>query len=220
MGASNASTPGGTGQIKRLARALQYAFPYRGTVLAIFLVTLLLAGINAAEPLVLKYLFDSIGFQRGKESVGVAIGLLIAIALCREVATGFTNWRTWYARLGIHHALLESTIERLHRMPLAFHREEGVGAIMTKLDRGIQGFIGAVSQILFNVFPAVLYLGISITIMFQLNWKLAVIVLCFVPVPGVIAAWAGPEQTRRERATSSIVGPASIPASTKSCPAS
>ena len=41
-------------------------------------------------------------------------------------------------------------------MPLSFHRAEGVGAIMTRLDRGIQGFIGAVTQILFNVFPAIL----------------------------------------------------------------
>jgi ATP-binding cassette subfamily B protein len=35
--------------------------------------------------------------------------------------------------------------------------------------------------------------------MLRLNWKLAVIVMCFVPVPAVIAAWAGPEQNRRER---------------------
>jgi len=32
-------------------------------------------------------------------------------------------------------------------MPLSSHRTEGVGAIMTKLDRVIQGFISAVTQI-------------------------------------------------------------------------
>src|SRR6185437_3929719 len=63
----------------------------------------------------------------------------------------------------------------------------------------IQGFLGALTQILFNVFPAVLYLCISVALVFQLNWKLTVIVLCFVPVPAAIAAWAGPEQNRRER---------------------
>jgi ATP-binding cassette, subfamily B, bacterial len=84
-------------------------------------------------------------------------------------------------------------------MPLGFHRAEGVGAIMTKLDRGIQGFISGVTQILFNIFPALLYLGISVAVMFSLNWKLGVIVMCFVPVPAIIAALSGPEQTRRER---------------------
>src|SRR5581483_7162437 len=93
-----------------------------------------------------------------------------------------------------------STVERLHRMPLSFHRTEGVGAIMTRLDRSIQGFVGAVSQILFNIFPAVLYLLIAVIIMVRMDWKLTVIVVCFLPLPAVIAAFAGPEQNRRERA--------------------
>src|SRR5204862_992479 len=67
------------------------------------------------------------------------------------------------------------------------------------LDRSIQGFIGAISHILFNVFPAVLYLGLAIVVMLRLNWQLAALVLCFAPLPAAIAAIAGPEQTRRER---------------------
>jgi len=51
-----------------------------------------------------------------------------------------------------------------------------------------------------NVFPAVLYLAIAIGVMVELNWKLAVLVICFAPVPAIIAAFATPERTRRERA--------------------
>jgi ATP-binding cassette subfamily B protein len=35
--------------------------------------------------------------------------------------------------------------------------------------------------------------------MLRLNWKLAIVVLAFAPLPAVIAAFAAPEQTRRER---------------------
>jgi ATP-binding cassette subfamily B protein len=35
--------------------------------------------------------------------------------------------------------------------------------------------------------------------MMELNWKLALLVICFAPVPAIIAALAAPEQTRRER---------------------
>ena len=187
-------------QSGRLWRALKFAFPYRGAVFAIFLLTLGLAAINAAEPLILKYVFDGLSSPERLRVLTVGIIWLVGLSFFREVATAYTNWQTWHARLGIHYSLLESTVERLHRMPLSLHRAEGVGAIMTKLDRGIQGFIGAVTQILFNVFPALLYLCISIVVMIRLNWKLAVIVMCFVPVPAAIAAWAGPEQNRRERA--------------------
>jgi ATP-binding cassette subfamily B protein len=185
----------------RLRRALSFAFPFRYAIALIFVITLGVATANAAEPVILfKYIFDSLMPGGSNRILLRGIGILIAIGIFREAATACSNWLTWHARLGIHYSLLEITVERLHRMPLGFHRAEGVGAIMTKLDRGIQGFINGVSQILFNIFPALLYLGISIAVMFSLNWKLAVIVICFVPVPAIIAAMSGPEQTRRERA--------------------
>jgi len=191
--------PGDANPHRKLLRALAFAFPYRRAVFLILLITLGLAAINAAEPLILKYTFDSL-FPNGPDHMLFqGIVLLLALGIFREIATAYSNWLTWHARLGIHYSLLETTVERLHRLPLSFHRSEGVGAIMTKLDRGIQGFIGGVSQILFNVFPAVLYLCISIVIMLRLSWRLAAIVICFMPLPAIIAALSGPEQTRRER---------------------
>ena len=197
--ASNSVSANGTARLSRLRRAIGFAVPYRRVVTGIFLITLLLAGVNAAEPLILKYLFDGLASHPEKHVLVMGIGGLLGLGVFRELASGLTNWLTWQTRLGIHYSLLESLVERLHRMPLSFHRSEGVGAIMTKLDRGIQGFINALSQILFNVFPALLYLGISVVIMFKLDWRLAVMVLYFAPLPALIAAVGGPEQTRRER---------------------
>jgi ATP-binding cassette subfamily B protein len=71
---------------------------------------------------------------------------------------------------------------------------------MTRLDRSIQGFTSAVSLILFNVLPSVIFLVVAAAIMFSLDWRLALIVLVFAPLPALIAMRAGPEQTRRERA--------------------
>jgi ATP-binding cassette subfamily B protein len=199
--ARNLSQPGQAdlNRGRRLRRALAFAVPYRRPIGVIFLITLVLAAINAAEPLILKFIFDNIPVGGSSRTLLAGVGVLIGLGLFREVATAYSNWLTWHTRLGIHYDLLEVTVERLHRLPLSFHRSEGVGAVMTRLDRGIQGFIGGVSQILFNIFPALLYLGISIVVMLQLNWKLAVIVICFLPLPAAIAALSGPEQTRRER---------------------
>ncbi|HSU57273.1 MAG TPA: ABC transporter ATP-binding protein [Candidatus Dormibacteraeota bacterium] len=184
---------------RRLGRALEFAYPYRRAVFVIFLITLVLAAINAAEPLVFKLIFDNLSSPNARHELLTGIGILGGLSIFRELATAYSNWKTWHTRLGIHYALLETTVDRLHRMPLSLHREEGVGAIMTKLDRGIQGFINAITQILFNVFPAILYLCISVVVMARLNWRLAIIVIAFVPLPALIAAWSGPEQTRRER---------------------
>jgi ATP-binding cassette subfamily B protein len=84
-------------------------------------------------------------------------------------------------------------------MPLRLQRSEGVGAIITRLDRSIQGFINAVTQILFQILPAVVYLVLSIIVMLKLEWRLALLVIAFAPLPAIVAAAASPEQTRRER---------------------
>jgi ATP-binding cassette subfamily B protein len=163
------------------------------------LLTLMMAAMNAAEPLVLKAIFDELTGEKRSAVVLRGVMLLLALGIARELVASYSNWQTWRARLGIQYSLLEATVGRLHRMPLRLQRSEGVGAIMTRLDRSIQGFIGAVTTILFQIFPAVVYLAISLAIMVRLDWRLALVVLAFAPLPALIAAIAAPEQTRRER---------------------
>lgn len=182
-----------------MRRALSYASPHRRAVGVICFVTLVLAGINAAEPLVLKYIFDDLTQRQRMEVILRGAVLLLILGFVREIASGFSNWLTWRTRLNLQFVLLEATVERLHRMPLQMQRSEGVGAILTRLDRSIQGFIGAVSQILFSVFPAVVYLVLSIIVMVRLDWRLALLVLVMAPIPALLSAAAAPEQTRRER---------------------
>src|SRR3954451_17198395 len=101
-----------------------FAFPYRKAVLGILFITLLLAGANAVEPLILKFIFDDLAAHKVLRTLLIGIGVMLSLGVFREVATALTNWMTWHTRLGLHHALLESTVERLHRMPLSFHRTE------------------------------------------------------------------------------------------------
>src|SRR5215203_2301861 len=182
-----------------LRRVLRFVVPFRRLIVVLSSVTLLVAALNAAEPLVLKHIFDELAGSRQSAALGWGIGVLAALGIARELASAGAHWLTWKCRLGLHYALLEALVEHLHRLPLTFHRRTGVGAIMTKLDRGVQGFLTAVTELLINVFPAVLYLCISVVVMFKLNTTLATVVLCFAPIPAIIAACASPEQTRRER---------------------
>ncbi len=185
--------------VGRLRRALTFAAPFRRTVIAISLCTLLIAGANAVDPLIMKQIIDGLGGGWQVERLVLPIAILAVLALFREGLSSLSNWFTWRIRIGLHYALLEATVGKLHAMPLRLQRSEGVGAILTKLDRGIQGFIGAVTQLLFNVLPAVVYLVLSVIIMLQLDWRLALVVIGFAPLPAILAAFAAPEQTQRER---------------------
>jgi ATP-binding cassette, subfamily B, bacterial len=184
---------------KRLRRALSFVRPYRLTVGAIIGLTLVVATLNAIEPLILKVLFDGLGGGNGVPQLVQALVALAVLALTREGLNVLSSWLTWRSRLAMQHAILGFTVERLQDLSLDYHRNESVGGIMTRLDRGIQGFLGAVCEMAFNVFPALLYLTVSILIMIRLEWRLALVVLLFAPAPILITAIAAPEFTRRER---------------------
>ena len=108
-------------------RALGYLRPYRRTIAFILLLVLTSASLNALEPLVLKSIFDHLGSADATKPVLVGVGLLVLMGLAREALGAASNWLTWRTRIQVHFALNEATVTRLHRLPLSFHRQEGVG---------------------------------------------------------------------------------------------
>jgi ATP-binding cassette subfamily B protein len=183
----------------RWRRALGFAASQQSAILKILGLTLLQAGLNATEPLLLKRIFDGLISSKAFAALASGIGGMVLLGLAREAVVGRATWLTWRTRLRIHSDLLNETVGRLHRIPLRLQRSEGVGAVMTLLDRGIQGFLNALGEILFNVFPSVLFLALSVGIMWRLQWKLALLALAFTPLPPLISCLASPEQIRRER---------------------
>jgi ATP-binding cassette subfamily B protein len=182
-----------------LWRALTYLRFHRRSVITILLLVLTSAALSAVEPLVLKHIFDQLGPGGALKAVLLSVAGLVFIGLAREALASTSNWLTWRTRIAVHFSLNEATVSRLHRLPLSFHREEGVGAIMTKLDRGMQGFVGAITELAFNVIPAATYLILSVVIMFRLDWRLALLAVAFAPIPVLIARKAAPVQTQREQ---------------------
>lgn len=157
-----------------------------------------LSALSALEPLVLRSVFDSLGGAQPLRALVLGVSALLAIGLVRELAQAGSQWLTWRTRIAIHFALTERTVDRLHSLPIGFHRAEGVGGTMTRLERGIQGFVTALNELAFNVLPAIVFLAISVAVMFRLEWRLAALVLAFAPLPALIAGLAAPAQSRRE----------------------
>jgi ATP-binding cassette subfamily B protein len=189
-----------TGRRPGRRRAAEVQVPFRLRILAILLLSLALAGVNAAEPLALRHIFDALGRGAGARPIVTGVLALVALGLVREVFQGLSNWLTWRTRIGVQYRLTEATVGRLHQLPLTFHRAEGVGATMTRLDRAIQGLVAALAELTFNAVPAAVYLVLSVAIMIGLEWRLALLVLAFAPLPALIARVAAPMQQVRERA--------------------
>ncbi|GFO63201.1 ABC transporter ATP-binding protein/permease [Geomonas paludis] len=185
-------------KVQQARRALSFIAPHRKTISVILVLMLLVAALGALEPLIYKLVFDRLGSNTGFARLLMAVGAIVAAALVKEALNGLSNWLSWKVRLSVNYKLLDVTTARLHSLPLSYHREETVGGLMTRLNHGINGFVTGISDLAFNILPGLIYLSISVVVMFRLDWRLSLLVVFFAPLPAMIGVAASHEQTARE----------------------
>jgi ATP-binding cassette subfamily B protein len=181
------------------ARSIEFVAPYKFAAVGIITLALLGAILGAADPLVMKYLFDALGSGRTTTALPLAVAALLVLELGRAGLGAWLNVRTWDVRLAVDFALRERLLAKLHALPMAYHQRQGVGGMMTKVNQSVTGFVAAYGEIAFNALPTLVYLVLSVIAMCRLEWRLAALVLPFTPLPAVIGAWAAREQRVRER---------------------
>jgi ATP-binding cassette subfamily B protein len=179
-------------------RSLEFIAPYKLSVVAIVALALILSVLGAADPLVLKYLFDSLG-RGDRLPLVIALAFLLGIEIARAVIGGRNSVLTWRVRLGVDYTLRERILARLTSATVDYHQAEGVGGTTNKINQSIAAFVAAFVDVAFNVLPTITYLAISIVAMVRMEWRLALAVLVFTPLPALIGARAAGEQTTRER---------------------
>src|SRR5690606_9989612 len=182
-----------------LRRALSYLRPSLAPLALMVFLTLAAAVASALEPLLLRLVVDDLSSGGSLRLIAYGVGGLLGVALLRDGSRAPSNCPAGDTRLHAHQTPRAESVRRLHALPVGSDRSHGAGAIMTRLDRGIQGFLSAVTEITCNILPSVVYLAIAVGIMLQLDHRLALLVLAFAPLPALLAARAAPEQTQRER---------------------
>jgi ATP-binding cassette subfamily B protein len=181
------------------ARSLEFARPQRRRLLAVVTLALLLAAASALDPLIMKYLFDRLGAPDGLQSFAAGLAALAVVEVARAGLQGVMGVWSWDARLAVDYEVRERVVSKLNSLPLSFHQREGVGGTMNRINQAIAGWVAAFGETTFNLVPTLLYLTISITAMVRLDWRLALLVVFFAPLPAIIGARAAPEQIQRER---------------------
>jgi ATP-binding cassette subfamily B protein len=185
-------------QQRHLRRAWQFVAPFRGQVAGVVALALVVAALGAAEPLVMRRLFDSLG-GGARGPLLAALGVLAAIELARAAIGVASTELTWRVRLGVDLVLRERILEKLTTASVDYHQAEGVGGTTTKVNQSTAAFVAAFAEVAFTILPSAAYLVLSLVAMWRMEWRLALLVLAFAPLPALVGALAAREQTARER---------------------
>ncbi len=179
--------------VKSLLRVLTYLSPYRGLVCVTFSFAALTTGLELLPPWFIKIVIDDVIPQKDLELLPwVLIGLVGAYALknlCNSLRIRYNN--TLEQR--VVHRLREQVFRALQRLSLDYYENRSTGEIMSRVVNDTEH----VQRIFIDGFEGMLTAALTlvgiITILFVLNWKLALLVL--IPIP--ILIFGGIVFTRR-----------------------
>ena len=180
-------------------RGLDFIRPHRWRITVIVATALLLAAVTAAEPLVMKRLFDSLGSSDPLPAFLGSLATLVVLEIARASVNGWLSVRTWEVRIAVEYGIRERLVTRLGDLPISFHRQERVGGLTTRLNQGTTGVTAAFAELAFQTLPNLAYLTMSVLAMARLEPRLLLVVAVFAPLPALVGAWAAREQTARER---------------------
>ena len=90
------------------------------------------------------------GLNKGKKSV--------VLDLSRSTLSCWLDALTWDVRLRIDFRVREVLVGKLNSLPVTFHHQHGAGAVSSKMNQAIAGFVAAFGDLAFKSLPAVLYL--------------------------------------------------------------
>jgi len=168
--------------VKSLLRVLTYLAPYRALVCLTFFFAALTTGLELLPPWLIKVVIDDVLPAGNMDLLSwVLIGLILAYGLKNL----FNSLRIRFNNMleqRVVHRLRQEVFEALQRLSLNYYENRSTGEIMSRVVNDtehvqrifIDGFEGMLTATLTLV-------GIT-TILFVLNWKLALLVLLPVPI--------------------------------------
>jgi ATP-binding cassette subfamily B protein len=173
---------------RRLAgRMLAFLAPYRKAMAAALFLLIVLAGIQALQPYLVKVAIDR------HIAVGDAGGLLGVAALyfgllVLDLALGFLQtWLTAWIGQQTMHDLRERLFDHLQRLPVPFFDRQAMGRLVTRVTSDVEVLNDLFSSGVVAVLSDLLMLVAVAVTMFLVDPRLALVTLAVVPLILVVS---------------------------------
>jgi ATP-binding cassette subfamily B protein len=165
-----------------IKRALKLAARYRVTIVAYLLVLVASSFLAVAPALIVRGLIDKAIIPHRGDLVGryAIAGFTLAVLLA---ATGLaTRYLSSRVGEGLIFDLRVKLFDHVQRMSTAFFTRTQTGALISRLNNDVIGAQNAVTNTLGSVVSSAITLGITITTMLLLSWKITLLALFVLPL--------------------------------------
>lgn len=136
------------------------------------------AGIAAVIPYIYGRLVDVAILPNSEIKIILAfISLWLFLSFLNEWLDRYGNRRAYETAVDLTNGLLVDLFQHLLALPLKFHKENKMGKVMRRAERGIDELFNLIERTVFSFLPAVISFIVAVTILLFVEWRLSLILI-------------------------------------------
>ena len=188
-------------ELDRQALALlwRYVGAHKGRLALALLATLSATAVNLGLPYLSKVIVDTVLPQRDLRGLTWLALLYLALNGLYWLATYWQGYLSSWVGQHVVHALRRDLFAHILRQPVAFHEQERVGQIASRLTHDVNAIAEIASSGALNLLADLLTLGGIIAVMLWLDARLTLVTLASVPVVLVSMGYLGRQMRQAYR---------------------
>lgn len=169
-----------------LRRVMQYLKPYRLIFIVAVILTLLMAVISPAMPLLVEHTLDKYILANKIEGLSGMLLLMLGLLVLQTLVRYFHSLMTNTLGQSVIRDLRIDVFNHITRLRLKYFDNTPIGRIITRTVSDLETIANIFSEGLIQIIGDMLQLAVIIGVMFYTDWRLTLIVL--IPMPVMIAA--------------------------------
>ena len=160
----------------------KYLRPHKKVLIVSFLLSLISTALGMIQPLFAKFLIDKVLMSQQYKILLILLGAvvcLLVISFLIRVSNSYIYTR-YSARLLFQ--MREDLFEHLQKVPLSFFSKRKIGDIYSRIAADMADIQGLVTETLPGYLFNFLTCLLTASVLLWLNWQMAVLSFCFLPV--------------------------------------
>lgn len=193
----------------RIKKFLSYYKPYKGLFFADLFCALVGAAAALISPLVVRYITKTVlesGAPDMLAKIYEAGGVMIALLLLQVACQYFTDYKGHAMGAMMESDMREELFSHYQKMPFSFYDNERVGQLMTRLTNDILDLAELYHHGPEDLVISFIKFAGSLIILLQINWKLALVAVVFIPFMLAWAIWRNRRVNRALRRNRDRIG--------------
>jgi len=166
---------------------LRWLKPHRWSIALLAALALVSAGLEMIEPLFMRFIVDRVLLVDGLETsrrlllLNLAGAAFLAVVTTAAALNLTRDYRQRLVNTRVMLSLRHSLFERLVHLPLAKLHDMKTGGILSRLTGDIDSTTGLLQLAIVSPSISAIRLVIAVSVLFVLNWQLALVALAIIP---------------------------------------